>query len=89
MNRPFGGNRVYDSAMFKDNSLSSPAYIHWDETQWVKDLMYQNILGLKPPKDVPDLLGRLNTLDNDWIRGVRAEVAKARLESAKKAGKPK
>ena len=47
--------------------------------------MYRNILGLNPPKDIHELLDRLNTLDNDWIRAARAEVTKIRIENAKKA----
>lgn len=82
---PFGANSVYDSASFQDSGLTAPALIHWEESPKVKLDMYNNILGLKPPKDITDLLDRLNKADNDWIKGVRAKVAQARIKNADKA----
>ena len=87
--QPFGRNSVYDSAMFKENALFSPELIHWEENQWVKERMYNNILGLKPPKDINDLLERLNKADNAWIRGVREKVAAARQKNSGKAKAPR
>ncbi|MBU2572840.1 MAG: hypothetical protein KKH28_02025 [Elusimicrobia bacterium] len=85
--KTLGQNRVYDSAMFKSSSITSSKLIHWKEAgrEWLKTDMYKNILGLNPPGDINKLVDRLNTLDNDWIRDVREETAKIRLENAKKA----
>lgn len=43
---------------------------------------------LRSPGTGPDinaLCDKLNEVDNDWIRGVREEVAKERLKSAQEA----
>jgi hypothetical protein len=82
---PFGRSSVSDTAMFKDNTLSSPALIGWNESQWVKDHMYNNILGLKPPKNIVDLLDRMNRSESAWARGVRAKVLEARRKNGAKA----
>ncbi|MBI5210785.1 MAG: hypothetical protein HY927_12515 [Elusimicrobia bacterium] len=58
--------------------------IHWKEDQYVKDIM-MGILGLKLPKNTAELVARLNSLDNDWIRGVRGELAQSRLKNAPRA----
>jgi hypothetical protein len=82
---PFGRSSVSETAMFKDSSLTSPAPIGWNESQWVKDLMYNNILGLKPPKNIVDLLDRMNRSESAWARGVRAKVLEARRRNGLKA----
>ncbi len=78
----FGYASVYDEAMFQSSGISGPAYVHWQEAgrDWLKLQMYRGILGLDPPADLAELLRRLNTLDNEWIRRVRAKVAKARQD---------
>ena len=85
--KTLGQNRVYDSAMFKSSNITSSKFIHWKEAgrEWLKTDMYKNILGLHPPADIVELCAKLNALNNSWIRGMRAEVAKARLQNAKKA----
>jgi len=81
----FGQDSVYDDAKLNDNVITGFALIHWPEREFIKENMYNNILGLKPPKTLVELVERLNTIDNDWIRGVRREVAAARLANARKA----
>ena len=90
-NKIFGRASVYDIAQFKDNKFSQSGYVRWPERQFIKDSMYKNILGLKPPRDTQELLQRLNAIDNPWIREVRATVAKNRLQSAQQpaSGKTK
>ncbi len=83
-NKIFGHNTVYDDAQFKGSAVTGFQYIHWTERQFIKDDMYRNILGLNPPKDTKELLKRMNTLDNAWLKEIRAKVAKARLKNARK-----
>jgi hypothetical protein len=81
-NKIFGRISVYETAQFKDNKFTPSSFIHWQERQFIKDDIYRNFMGLNPPRDTAELLQRLNTIDNAWIREVRAKVAKARLENA-------
>ena len=48
------------------------------ERKFLKQEMWEKFLALHPPRTGKELLARLNSLDNEWIRGVRAEVAAAR-----------
>jgi hypothetical protein len=82
----FGQVSVYDTASFRAGVLA-PTLIHWDEYQrgWLKERMYENLLGLHPPRDSRELVERLNALQSPWIRGVRRRVQEARaayLEAA-------
>ncbi len=81
----FGQDPASDVAQFKQGLISGFTSVHWDERQSVKDDMYANILGLKPPKTLEELTSRLNKIDNKWIRGVREQVAQARMKNALKA----
>ena len=80
----FGQNSVYDEAQFKDNPLTGFSTIHWPERQNIKDDIYNNVLGLKPPQNLQELVDRLNSVDNEWIRDVRKKVAAIRLKNALK-----
>lgn len=78
----FGRSSVYDSARFQASQLSASALIQWEERQNVKYDMYRGVLGLKPPANKTELLARLNSADNPWIKWVRAKVAESRRKSA-------
>jgi hypothetical protein len=45
-------------------------------------VLYQSRLRMKPPKDAAEQLERLNTLDNEWLQSVRAELLRVRAEWA-------
>jgi hypothetical protein len=45
-------------------------------------VLFQNRLRMKPPKDAAEQLERLNTLQNEWLRSVRAELLRVRAEWA-------
>ena len=80
----FGQNNVYDEAQFKGSIVSGFTDIHWTERQNIKDDIYNNVLGLKPPRTLQELVDRLNSIDNEWIRGVRTKVAEIRIKNAQK-----
>lgn len=67
-----------EAAAFEDKDIP------WRERSTTKADMYENVLGLNPPADSQELLKTLNTLDNAWIRGVRAKVLAARKAHAAK-----
>ena len=69
-NKVFGLKSVYDYAQFKGRSISGFQHIHWPERQFIKNDMYNNILGLNPPKDTKELLKRMNTIDNKWLKEI-------------------
>ena len=79
----FGESSVYDEARFQSSGISGANLIHWDETgrDWLKRDMYRGILGLDPPADMAELLRRLNTIDNAWVRDLRDRVSRARAAS--------
>ena len=75
-NQVFGRVSVVDEAMFEG------ALIGWEERPMTKTQMYQNILGLNPPKNRAELLQRLNASDNEWIRDVRRRTIETRRRLA-------
>lgn len=85
--------RVLESVFWKCEMGNDSAYfegkaIPYDNTgkDWLKQRMFDNLLGLSPPRDTPTLLATLNSprLRNRWIRGVRQRVRAARLAWAEK-----
>jgi hypothetical protein len=70
--RRFGGSRVYDIAEFEGKK------IHWEERGFIKDDIYRHVLGLDPPRTVQELVDRLNSIENEWVKGVRREIAAGR-----------
>jgi len=75
--RRYGDHRAGNEAASFENKP-----IPWDERPWVKDEMFDFSLGLNLPHTAAELVDRLNTVDNDWIRDVRARVAAARRARA-------
>lgn len=55
---------------------------------YIKHIMYNNVLGLKPPQDWKELVARLNQTKGPYITAVRAQVKDARLRSAKQGPQP-
>lgn len=72
----FGKVKVVEDAMFEG------ALIGWEERPMTKTQMYNNILGLNPPKDRAELLRRMNAGDNEWIRGVKRKTLETRRRLA-------
>lgn len=73
--RQLGRSNVYDTAGL-DGTI-----IHWAERGFIKDSIYKHVLGLDPPETVRDLVARLNSIDNEWIREMRKKIAAARAEN--------
>lgn len=70
-------------------NMSAAAYfdgkvVKWPENRyWVKQQLYDHSLGLHPPRGLVELIEQLNTLDNEWVQGVRARIKTARLKAEK------
>ncbi|MBI2943034.1 MAG: hypothetical protein HYY25_02430 [Candidatus Wallbacteria bacterium] len=78
-NLVFGKANMTTAAMFNGKT------VNWDENRdWVKKQLFASALGLNPPKDVDELVERLNKLDNEWIRGIRVRVIAARKKALAK-----
>jgi hypothetical protein len=71
--------RRYGEVSLSDQTYFQGKAFTWrPERVFLKHEMWDKFLALHPPRTGAELIERLNTIDNAWIRGVRAEIAAAR-----------
>jgi hypothetical protein len=71
--------RRYGEVHLKDRVFFQGRAVSWTpERRFLKHEMWDKFLALHPPSTGAELLESLNSLDNAWIRSVRAEIAAAR-----------